>query len=425
MRKTEKKLKAKHFRYLSKENIENPMCYINNLYKSVTNLASWLDDLNALVNASFCAKMKGAHQQWNGYHCKTLIEQVEFAYSIFVRYNLKKKKGNLNFHPVDYRQISSLDHQSLPKTEKWFFETLRLFFSFQDLKGWYETLDRIWVNLIDMSDPIEEYERIGEDRLVIIKELFTRLAIALDLIHEIGEFPKYKTNDQLEENVASKNNNQNTNAVIDSNDFDTQSSSEIRKTQISDPHRDRILEKLRTRFGEDDLETWQSELHILHLGINTEYDSWNEAFKLSSPGSTFYFCARIHKIIRLIGEEIRYICGPNKFPFEPSIRHKSYQQLIHKKRTIKLLYLSHYETLQPEYYLYQLFEELPEDEWEDKFNELIEIFLSLDNNESFEGNGGYFKFLQQLQKCIELSFIIAFKDEIEFISPTESEKQEI
>jgi hypothetical protein len=134
-------------------------------------------------------------------------------------------------------------------------------------------------------------------------------------------------------------------------------------------------------------------------------------------GGTIYQVGRCPTLL-IYGLSARNTITKNRINYEAT-------QIIHKKRTIKLQYLSHDETLQPEYYLYQLFEELPEDEWEDKFNELIEIFLSLDNNESFDGNGGYLKFLQQLQKFIELSFIIAFKDEIEFISPTESEKLEM
>ncbi|MFD2554348.1 hypothetical protein [Sphingobacterium tabacisoli] len=426
MKNTQKKLKAKHFRYLNKDTVKNPMIYLVDFFSHESDFNRCLTDIDTIINASINKKMRSSKSMFFGDNIIELIRRVEIAYVIYKKYNIPKQKEPLDFFYNRQDYVNFRENKSITKNnEETPYDSISKFFSFQSLKKWYDTLDTLWINMIDRREEIDMHEALGEDYVLAIRELFMRLTISLHHIYEIGEFPKYETNDQLEENVVSKNNNQNTNAATDSNDLDTQSSSEIRKTQISDPHRDRILEELRNRFGKDDLETWQYELHILHLGINTEYDSWNEAFKLSAPGSTFYFCARIHKIIRLIGEEIRYICGPNKFPFEPATRHKSYKQIIHKKRTIKLQYLSHDETLQPEYYLYQLFEELPEDEWEDKFNELIEIFLSLDNNESFDGNGGYFKFLQQLQKCIELSFIIAFKDEIEFISSTESEKLEM
>lgn len=287
----------------------------------------------------------------------------------------------------------------------------------------------LWVNLTEREKTIKGFDSIGEDRIVAYQELLKRLAIALHRIYEIGELPEYdaSTQQRLETNelIIAEESDQYTDQVIDVNEYNNLAEPEKPEIHPDDLYTKKIIKQLRNRFGEDDLETWQSECQSLHIGLDNKYYTWNEAFKDSHPGSTFYFCAIIHKIIKFVGEEVSTICNPNKFSFKPIDTPQACQQFIHKNRTTTLRYLSLSEILQPEYYLYQLFEELPNYEWEDKFNEIIEIYLSLDDNESFFGNGGYLKFLQQVQKCIELSYLIAFKDEIEFVDILTLENQEI
>ncbi|ERJ57822.1 hypothetical protein M472_16060 [Sphingobacterium paucimobilis HER1398] len=402
------------------------MIYLVDFFSHESDFNRCLADIDTIINASINKKMRSSKSMFFGDNIIELIRRVEIAYVIYKKYNIPKQKEPLDFFYNRQDYVNFRENKSITKNnEETPYDSISKFFSFQSLKKWYDTLDTLWINMIDRREEIDMHEALGEDYVLAIRELFMRLTISLHHIYEIGEFPKYEINDQLEENVVSKNNNQNTNAATDSNDLDTQSSPEIRKPQIGDPHRDRILEELRKILLYNDLEGWQSECQILHTSIHTEHDDWNEAFKESHPGTTFYFCVCIHKIIKFIDENVRNICDPDKFQFKSITTLQSCQQFIHEGRVITLKYLSYSEISQPEYYLYQLFEELPGYEWEDKLNEIIEIYLSLDNNESFEGNGGYLKFLQQLQKCIELSFIIAFKDEIEFISPTESEKLEM
>lgn len=422
MKNTQKKLKEKHFRYLSKENIENPMGYLNNFYKTETDLANWLDDLNALVNASFCAKMKGAHTQSNGYHCKKLIEQVEFAYSIFIRCNLKKKKGELNFQPVDYRQLQPLNKQKPTNTELWIFETLRLFFTFQDLKGWYKTLDRIWVNLIDMTDIIEEYERIGEDRLVIIKELFTRLAIALDLIYENGEMPQQADNSPLI---------MDTRASLETSQKTSQTYENIEKTnnkQVVDidniiQKKKHALSKIKTQFDITGLAYLQLFCSKLHLGINKEYRDWNEIFEFTEPRDIFFVYGSLRDLIAIINLNITSICSTNSEIVTEigDIKYIASEQ----KEVKKLQFLSTSEISNPEYHFYLIHETYSNLDWTIKLDELFDTFLSLNKCEIIYDEGTPAIFLLHLEKLIELSYLIAFKDEIEFVDILTLENQEM
>lgn len=422
MKNTQKKLKAKHFRYLSKENIENPTSYINNFYGSETNLASWLDDLNTMVNASFCAKMKGAHQQWNGYHCKKLIEQVEFAYSIFVRYDLKKKKGRLKIHPVDYRQLHSPNNQKHANAEQWILETVRLFFSFQNLKGWYKTLDRIWVNLIDMSDIIEEHERIGEDRLVIIKELFTRLAIALDLIHEIGELPAITDKEPLRTKLnVIEDDLTTTGDSLLSTELPSPTKNIDKKSKTLQAIKKDIIDKIKYQFWIESLSDLQNLFRELDQYILTNRKNWNELFEFTDPETFLSSYSVIKEILDVINQNIDDIHPAHSESNRPNI--DDLYKIWIQDKTIQFLSIS--ELSSPEYYLYLIYTSYDAFDWTLNIEELFRTFLTLNKNEIIYDVKLPIHFLLDLQKLIELSYIIAFKDDFQFTSPTEPEQLEM
>ncbi|MBL1410232.1 hypothetical protein [Sphingobacterium faecale] len=420
MKNTQKKPKAKHFRYLSKENIENPTSYINNFYGSETNLASWLDDLNTMVNTSFCAKMKGAHQQWKGYHCKKLIEQVEFAYSIFVGYDLKKIKGRLKIHPVDYRQLHSPINQKPANSERWIFDTLRLFFSFQNLKGWYKILDRIWINLIDRGDVIEEHERIGEDRLVIIKELFTRIAIALNLIYELGELPRIKKNELLKPNVIEDDLTTTVDSLL-STELPNPTKNIDKKFNTLKAIKKEIIDKIKFQFCIESLSDLQNLFRELNQYILTNRKNWNELFEFTDPERLLSSYSVIKEILDVINQNIDDIHPAHSESNRPNI--DDLYKIWIQDKTIQFLSIS--ELSSPEYYLYLIYTSYDAYDWILNLEALFRTFLTLNKDEIIYDVKLPIHFLLDLQKLIELSYLIAFKDKIQSLNPTEPEQLEM
>lgn len=182
MKNTQKKLKAKHFRYLSRDVIKNPMTYLREFYGSQTTLSEWLNQINLMINlAAFPDIARSAHAE-NGYECKRLIEQIEIAYVLFRQCNLNKQKHPLHLFPtrsdhynyiIDSRYTK--DDQVNPA------DAISIFFSFQPLKEWYNTMDDIWMYI---SPPRStDYNKFG-DKIVAIKELLFRLADALHNIYQ-------------------------------------------------------------------------------------------------------------------------------------------------------------------------------------------------------------------------------------------------
>lgn len=424
MKKNEKKMKAKHFRYLSKENIEKPMSYINNFYGIETSLPLWLDDLNTLVNASFCTKMKSTHSQSNGYNCKRLIEQVEFAHSLFVHYNLKRKKGKLNLQPINFHPLTSTNpHNKLAKKEL-ISETLCLFFSFQSLKQWYKTLDRLWVNLIDIGDTIQEYESIGEEHLVIIKELFTRLAITLHLIYEIGEVPEYGTYNQSKEHVISKENNQTTNKINLNKIADSCSNTEASSPKINIDKNSNTLKTIKNKikypFGIESLCDLQNLCLELHQYIEINRKDWNELFQFTEPEIFLSSYSVIKEILDVIAQNINDIYSMRTDSHRLDIDNY-YKNWIQGE---KIQFLSISELASPEHYLYLIYTSYDAFDWTINLDELFRVFLTLNKDEVIYDVKLPAHFLLDLKKIIELSYIIAFKDEIELVSSPALERLE-
>lgn len=447
MKNSLKKLKTKHFRYLTKEDLDDPMNYLIQFYAVETNLTWWLADINTAINASVNAKMRAPICLFIGYSMKQLIRQVEAAYVIYKKYNIQKQEEPLDFFYTNRDYWNFRRNRGVTKNEKNMpYDSISRFFSYQNLSKWYETLDTLWINLTDRETEINDYELLGEDYVVAIKELFIRLATELYHLFKAGEFPEYEYCEadvvsENKENIASATTGPSSNLCVEESlrvhkpeknlmphesikvnnpEIDVgNNNADVVGNRADNTYRCTVLEKIRATLLNETLDEWQVICDEIHLGVNTEYEHWNDAFKQSDPGSLHYYSISIHKLIKLVDDNFLTICDPDKFDFTAITSSQTHYQFFHKQKVMTFKYLSQYELLKPEYYLYTLFDKYPISEWCNEFNEVIEIYLSLKKSDKFYGNGDSSYFMLQLQKFIELCYLIGFKDEIEFMNHSE------
>lgn len=182
MKNTQKKLKAKSFRYLTKDIVKNPMLYIEDFYRHETNIFYWMNNIQLFVNAAAVPEMADRNFAENGYHCKQMIKQIEVAYVIFRQCQLPLQDTPLNFfattedyHNYLFRMEYTIHGQPAPA------DTISKFFSYQSLQKWYDTMDDI-MHYLTVPDS-GNYEYFG-DQIIAIRELLIRLAFALHYINE-------------------------------------------------------------------------------------------------------------------------------------------------------------------------------------------------------------------------------------------------
>lgn len=184
MKNTQKKLKAKHFRYLSKKNIKNPMVYIRDFFQQQTDIVNWQNDINLFVTTGAYPAMSTGGYSENGYNCHQMIKQMEIAYVIFKQCELPKHKNPLTLFDTrkDYFNYS-YGPEFTCNNKKSPYDLIRKFFSFQPLQKWYKTMD-------DLMEQLTLKRSIGNehfgDKIVVIREFLICLAYALYYIYEHG-----------------------------------------------------------------------------------------------------------------------------------------------------------------------------------------------------------------------------------------------
>lgn len=178
MKNTQKKLKAKHFRYLTKEIIKNPMKYLEDFFERYIHFGPWLNEVRLLVISSCYPEILSRKYYVDGsFLCKKLIQQVEMAYVIFVQSGVQKQE-NESFRFFNCRR--DYFNYTNNKLEDPYYQ-LSLFFSYMSLADWYKTLDNFWIYMA--MDENDDNDRFG-DRIIVIQELLLLLANALHSIYE-------------------------------------------------------------------------------------------------------------------------------------------------------------------------------------------------------------------------------------------------
>lgn len=403
------KLRGHEFRYLVKEHVKNPMAYIYNFYEYETDIHYWLRDIHLLINTGVCPELNSPQINHSyGYTCKQLIEQVEAAYVIFRQQNLEKQDIYLDFFPTqeDYVRYSN-NGACTVNGEINPLDTIAKFFSYQNLERWYDTLDELWMGL---SCSKNEYNDRFGDKILIIRELFLRLAHAMyDLLKQPQRIAK-DTSDNYETTIQVEETNQ---------DIPTKNGDEESLSVVEDHPN-----KLKYLFEYNWLSDWQAFLKFWEKSIFSQHENWIDAFAEYKPVDQLAYI----NLIRNLFENLNRIAsglfhrGAEK---DEAVSDISMVSTIfrHEKGICNLKALSLAEISNSDYHLPILFWEYSLDDWKLLIEDWADASFRKEPYLEMEDQSIFPKDFMKLRKIIELSFLIVYHDEIEFVhhdAPQES-----
>ncbi|MND74544.1 hypothetical protein D3C87_1117620 [compost metagenome] len=427
MKNTQKKLKAKHFRYLSKEYIEDPLKYLEDFYEQETYHHYFVMEINLLINAASNVKMNCPNSSL-GYNTKKLITFVEIAYVIFKKCNLKKLKNPLNFIQCvsDYWNYVSGECFSVNDIESPEDEISR-FFSHQSLGQWYETLDEIWINISDRNGDFLGNEG---NNILAVRELLQRLAISLHKIYENKSLPDIIANNQEEieheESQDQKSLEQTDSIKTKEEPFDDAVENEIfsPKKQVTLPPwlapQPFSIKAIQDFFSHGCLDRWKEHIKYWHKAAITENCFWSATKE--SPfygGSTLLFnYSCIYTLLEMFRNEadlrkIEYIVkDPNQ---QILIRDKVSITIVNKNDKF---HLSHTNTEQLENLfpsIANLINQYTKIEWDEILYDWLEYGLSKEAYANEDFSNQTLLIYETLINLVELAYILAYENEIEIL----------
>ena len=427
MKNTQKKLKAKHFRYLSKEYIEDPLKYLEDFYEQETYHHYFVMEINLLINAASNVKMNCPNSSL-GYNTKKLITFVEIAYVIFKKCNLKKLKNPLNFIQCvsDYWNYVSGECFSVNDIESPEDEISR-FFSHQSLGQWYETLDEIWINISDRNGDFLGNEG---NNILAVRELLQRLAISLHKIYENKSLPDSIANNQEEieheESQDQKSLEQTDSIKTKEEPFDDAVENEIfsPKKQVTLPPwlapQPFSIKAIQDFFSHGCLDRWKEHIKYWHKAAITENCFWSATKE--SPfygGSTLLFnYSCIYTLLEMFRNEadlrkIEYIVkDPNQ---QILIRDKVSITIVNKNDKF---HLSHTNTEQLENLfpsIANLINQYTKIEWDEILYDWLEYGLSKEAYANEDFSNQTLLIYETLINLVELAYILAYENEIEIL----------
>lgn len=426
MKNTQKKLKAKHFRYLSKEYIEDPLIYLKEFFEQETYVHYFVKDINLLINAASNVKMNSPHSH-SGHNTKKLIELVELAYVIFKKCHLKKLKNPLDFFKCDsdywnYVSGECLSVNDIESPE----DEISRFFSHQSLGQWYETLDEIWINIGDRNG---EFLGSVSKEILATRELLQRLAISLHKIYENKSLPDNSTNNQ-EEIENEKNQDHTSLEQNDSIEANEEPSDDMLENEILNPKERIILPEwlaphpysisaLKNFFDRDDLNGWKEDIRYWYQTVITENEFWsanNKNHKFSGANLLYtYSC--IYSLLEMLFNKLEE--SPiSLMDIEPCISVLPECQSIlvrHENKEIILYYISDEELVHPLSSLLATVNTYSQQQWDEILYDWINY--GLDKNRYTGDYADYStRIYQTIIKIIELAYLVAFSDEIDLLN---------
>lgn len=186
MKNTQKKLKAKHFRYLSKREIKDPLSYLDELYRNQTDFISFRKEVDLFLQSGLDPRLRIDGMEYC-YTAQLFIKQVELAYVIYVQGGIYVQGSP----PIKLRSTADL-YSYLRNTAPSPCLAIQQFFEWMSLNRWREEIDHM-ACIASISLKTLSFESHGDS--LMIYTLGVRLVDALYQIYEDDgvelEFPEY------------------------------------------------------------------------------------------------------------------------------------------------------------------------------------------------------------------------------------------
>lgn len=178
MKSTQKKLKAKHFRYLSKEHVKSPNLFLKEIVYQWG--IDWPTHVNYFINSCIYPPMRTEYSFEYGFVHAHLGQMIEMGYVIVTQCDLipAPKSRVFQYHCREIFTAEIEDNIIFPT------KTLRDFFGFKTLKEWYNVLDELQLSR-DLTVTNSNGAYFGLD-YIPIRELLVKLPKALLEIHNRG-----------------------------------------------------------------------------------------------------------------------------------------------------------------------------------------------------------------------------------------------
>lgn len=178
MKNTQKKLKAKHFRYLSKEYVKDPDRFLKEVVHQWG--LNWSNNFNYLINSSIYPPMRidTAFEYGFMHHC--LGQMIEVGFVILVKCNLKPMAKQNMFQYSCRKVVRDEIEKGIIFPEK----TLCAFYGFKSVKEWLAVLNDLLRRRDYGENNMEELPLDLE--YVPIREFLLKLPVVLHEIYQRG-----------------------------------------------------------------------------------------------------------------------------------------------------------------------------------------------------------------------------------------------
>ncbi|MCY4781167.1 hypothetical protein ORI89_16010 [Sphingobacterium sp. UT-1RO-CII-1] len=403
MRKTEKKLKAKHFRYLSKKNIENPKEFLSYFFKRI-DLEHWQEKIYVFLSSGSIQQRYPMHDP--SFVHQNLIQQIEYAY-------------------VLYRQT-----ELSPEADR-FFEYI---FEIQSLENWLIQLDDVLRNQTDNYYYLDDdnYHPYLINFIELTHYLVKYLSLYVDNQEEKFQFPYYilPIHKLHTEELDAINYHKRIGAVQESNSetplhFQFKHNVEI-PTWIKLPSYS--VKTLQDFFDKNDLHGWREDIRYWYESVLTEEQYWSASISNKYSGANLlYLYSCIKSFIELFMSQL----SEDK-TLELSVEHNNTASIFPETESLRiqqdwristLYYVNSEARKNPLHAILESLSIFTLCEWQKILYDWLSYGLS---SSSYIGVYANYTgtIYQTLIKTLEISYLIAFEDEIEFINKTEPEQLE-
>ena len=178
MKNTQKKLKAKHFRYLSKEYVKDPDRFLKEVVQQWG--LNWSSNFNYLITSSIYPPMRTNTAFEYGFMHHQLGQMIEIAYVILKKSALKPTPSDRLFQ----YSCKEIFEAEIEKNRIFPEKALRTFFGFKNLNEWLAVLDDLLRRRDYSEDNMDELPLDLE--YIPVRELLVKLPQALQEIYDRG-----------------------------------------------------------------------------------------------------------------------------------------------------------------------------------------------------------------------------------------------
>lgn len=178
MKNTQKKLKAKHFRYLSREYVKDPDRFLKEVVHQWG--LDWSNNFNYLINSSIYPPMRTDLAFEYGFVYNHLAQMLEVAYVIFKKCELRPIQSDRLFHYSCQEMFDAEIEGGRIFPEK----ALRTFFGFKNLKQWWMVLDDLLQYRVCGASDMDGIQLDSE--YIAVREFLVKLPKVLREIYDRG-----------------------------------------------------------------------------------------------------------------------------------------------------------------------------------------------------------------------------------------------